>query len=65
MPKRRKFSASERDLVSRRAHGICEYCRCPEAYTPDTFGMEHIIPLVSEGTNELTNLAFSCEEIEY
>jgi hypothetical protein len=60
MPKRRKFSISERDMVSRRAHGICEYCRSPESYTPDTFEMEHIVPLVSDGSNEFTNLAFSC-----
>jgi hypothetical protein len=32
----------------------------PVAYCPDPFEMEHIVPLVHGGTNELNNIAFSC-----
>lgn len=60
MAKRRKFSNSERSAVAQRARGLCEYCQVPEAFSADTFEMEHIIPLVHDGTNELVNIAFSC-----
>jgi hypothetical protein len=60
MAKRRKFSNSERSAVGQRARGLCEYCQVPEGFSADTFEMEHIIPLVHDGTNELDNIAFSC-----
>ena len=60
MLKRRKFSESERLFVQQRANGCCEYCLTRYDFSSETFEMEHIIALVLNGTNELSNLAFSC-----
>lgn len=60
MPKRKKFSQAERDFITLRANGCCEYCQTLHDYSPDTFEIEHIISLFEGGTNELLNLAFSC-----
>ena len=60
MLKRRKFSKTERDFITVRAHGCCEYCKILHDFSPDTFAIEHIISLFEGGTNELINLAFSC-----
>jgi hypothetical protein len=32
-----------------------------ELYSPDSFSVEHIIPLVKGGTHDLENLAWSCQ----
>jgi 5-methylcytosine-specific restriction endonuclease McrA len=57
---RRKFSSAERAFIIRRAYGCCEYCRTPLDFSPESFDVEHIIPLPKGGTNELENLALSC-----
>jgi hypothetical protein len=57
MAKRKRFSESERTLMARRAQNFCEYCK---VFVPDTFEIEHIIPLIQGGSNELDNLAVSC-----
>jgi len=58
--RRRKFSPTERAFIIRRAHGCCEYCRTPLDFSPESFDVEHIVPLSKSGTNELENLALSC-----
>ncbi|MEL7358015.1 MAG: HNH endonuclease signature motif containing protein [Cyanobacteria bacterium J06648_10] len=60
MPRWRPKPA-QRAIVSQRAGGCCEYCRSQERYSPDTFSVEHILPVSKEGSNELSNLAFSCQ----
>lgn len=60
MLKRRKFSQSERDFIAQRASGRCEYCQTPFDFSPESFQVEHVMPLAKGGTNELENLAFSC-----
>lgn len=60
MAKRRKSSPTERDFVTQRADGRCEYCQTPLDFSPESFEMEHIIPLAKGGSNELDNLALSC-----
>jgi hypothetical protein len=57
MAKRKRFSESERTLMARRAQSFCEYCK---VFVPDTFEIEHIIPLIQGGSNDLDNLAVSC-----
>lgn len=49
-----------RKIVSERADYCCEYCQCMATYIPVSFVMEHIIPKIKGGTDELDNLAFSC-----
>lgn len=58
---RRRLTAGDKEKVARRAHGYCEYCRCPAEYSPDTFSIEHIVPLARGGGHELSNLALSCQ----
>jgi hypothetical protein len=33
----------------------------PEAYSPDPFAVEHIVPIIRGGNNRLANLAYSCQ----
>ncbi len=41
--------------------GWCEYCGSPEDHTPDDFNVEHIIPRSRGGTDDLDNIAWSCQ----
>ncbi len=59
--KRRKLSPVERKFVIERAEGMCEYCRSLLDYSPESFDIEHIIPLAKGGGNDLDNLALACE----
>ena len=57
MAKRKRFSENERSFIVKRAQAYCEYCK---TFVPDTFEIEHIIPVIQGGTNDLDNLALSC-----
>lgn len=50
-----------RRRVAERARGYCEYCRCPAAYSPQSFAVEHIWPRVAGGLTVADNLAFACQ----
>jgi 5-methylcytosine-specific restriction endonuclease McrA len=50
-----------RTLVAKRAKRCCEYCRSQEQYSPDSFSIEHIQPLIKGGTSEANNLAYACQ----
>lgn len=52
--------AATRRFVSDRANGYCEYCRSHEDCGTGPFNVEHIIPAFNEGTNDVENLAYSC-----
>ena len=58
---RRKISQTERAFIQDRANGCCEYCKFPFDFSHDAFHVEHILPLTRNGSNELENLAFSCD----
>lgn len=47
--------------VQQRANGVCEYCRAQAQFSPSSFSVEHIIPLVKGGVDDLDNLAFACQ----
>ena len=55
------ISRKDKDTVAERANFCCEYCFTQLNYSSDSFSIEHIIPLVKGGTNDLDNLAFSCQ----
>lgn len=59
------ISAINRLLVFKRASHCCEYCKCPADYSTEPFSVEHIIPLVKDGLNDLINLALSCLGCNY
>jgi 5-methylcytosine-specific restriction endonuclease McrA len=56
-----RTSSAQRARVLERAKGCCEYCLSQEQYSPDSFAVEHIIPLSKGGANSLENLAFACQ----
>jgi 5-methylcytosine-specific restriction endonuclease McrA len=56
-----RLQAQQREAVTRRARGCCEYCLSQELYSPDPFSVEHIIPLARGGTHAFENLAWSCQ----
>lgn len=56
-----RTSSAQRARVLERAKGCCEYCLSQEQYSPDSFAVEHIIPLSKGGANTLENLAFACQ----
>lgn len=53
-------TAAQREEVSRRAKGLCEYCQSQEIYSNSTFEVEHILPISKKGETVLENLAFAC-----
>ncbi len=58
---KRNVSGRLRRLVKERAHFCCEYCLSQEAYSPDPFSIEHIIPLNAGGQSTEDNLALACQ----
>jgi hypothetical protein len=51
----------QREEVRSRALWSCEYCRSQEAYSPDAFSIEHIVPRAKGGSNAAGNLALACQ----
>ncbi len=51
---------TQRENLSKRAGGLCEYCQSPEDFSNSTFELDHIIPTAKNGETILENLAFSC-----
>ena len=49
-----------RDLVRRRAQNRCEYCLLPQAHSPLTHHVEHIVAKQHGGGDEADNLALAC-----
>ena len=56
-----RLTPQQRAQVKSRAEHCCEYCLSHEPYSPDTFSIEHIIPVVKGGTNRTSNLANACQ----
>ncbi|MCW5924530.1 MAG: HNH endonuclease [Saprospiraceae bacterium] len=56
-----KTSKAVKKFVQQRANGHCEYCLSPADFSPGPFAAEHIIPTMKGGSNDLDNLAFSCQ----
>jgi hypothetical protein len=46
--------------VRRRAAGLCEYCRIPEAAFRRPFHIEHVIARQHGGASDIENLALAC-----
>ncbi len=55
------LSRDVRLLVGERAGHCCEYCLTPLAYSSDSFSIEHIVPKARQGSDDLENLAYSCQ----
>lgn len=55
------ISKSIRATVIQRASACCEYCLSQARFSPSPFSIEHILPVFKGGTDELSNLALSCQ----
>ena len=49
------------DVVLTRARKCCEYCQSPLDFSSDDFAVEHIVPKSLLGSDDLDNLALSCQ----
>jgi hypothetical protein len=56
-----EITAQQKEFITQRAQGCCEYCWSQLKFSPDPFSIEHIIPLSKGGTYDLDNLALSCQ----
>ena len=54
------MDAATRELVRRRAENRCEYCLLPQAHSPFTHHIEHIVARQHGGGDEVNNLALAC-----
>ncbi|MDZ8226656.1 HNH endonuclease signature motif containing protein [Nostoc sp. ChiVER01] len=59
-PEEKRVPAALRRTIASRAKSLCEYCRCPEEFSPDSFTVEHIKPRQAGGETISENLAWSC-----
>jgi hypothetical protein len=59
-PDANRISPSLRLFITTRAKGLCEYCKCPEEFSPDPFALDHIEPRQLGGETSLENLALPC-----
>ena len=55
------MTPAQRELVAARARGCCEYCLCPERFSPTPFSVEHVVPVSRGGGDRVDNLAFACQ----
>jgi len=56
-----RLSLQQKAAIKHRALDCCEYGWSQEAYSPDTFSVEHITPVVKGGTNDSNNLTNACQ----
>lgn len=54
-------SPAKRKIVAERARYLCEYCFAPQKYSPQSFSVEHILPISKKGSDDLENLALACQ----
>jgi hypothetical protein len=59
--KQNYLSTATKEAIAQQARGCCEYCQSQVSYSPDPFSIEHITARSKGGTNQLSNLAFSCQ----
>ncbi|HFA48919.1 MAG TPA: HNH endonuclease [Bacteroidetes bacterium] len=57
----KRVSLVDKKKVRERARGYCEYCMSQEYYASQAFTIDHIIPLILGGLNELLNLCLCCQ----
>jgi HNH endonuclease len=55
-----KLSSDARELVQRRAHHACEYCRLPQDASILPHQVDHIIGRQHRGSDDAANLCLCC-----
>lgn len=56
-----RVTAEQKQAVAERAGYCCEYCRSQLRFSPDPFSVEHIVPRIAGGSDDMNNLALSCQ----
>jgi hypothetical protein len=54
-------NADKKVFIIERAFRLCEYCKSPLDFSSSSFSIEHIFPLILGGTDDVFNLALSCQ----
>ncbi|MGB3787376.1 MAG: HNH endonuclease signature motif containing protein [Phormidesmis sp.] len=49
----------QREIIQR-SNRRCEYCKSHMDYSPQSFAIEHVMPVARGGKTEIDNLAFAC-----
>ncbi|MGD1863524.1 MAG: HNH endonuclease [Phormidesmis sp.] len=49
----------QREIIER-SNRRCEYCKSHMDYSPQSFAIDHIVPIARGGKTESSNLAFAC-----
>jgi HNH endonuclease len=57
---RKYISVDLKAEVFERARGLCEYCCSQSMFSPNSFEIEHIVPVSRGGETTSENLALSC-----
>ena len=57
---RRYVTSDERRQIAERADKRCEYCKSHMDYSPQSFDIEHVLPVVLGGKTNMDNLALAC-----
>ena len=55
------ISPAKRKTVGKRADYLCEYCLSPQDFSTQSHSIEHILPKIKKGSDELENLALACQ----
>ena len=59
---RAKISDALKKQVTNLAQGCCEYCKSQIRFLPNSFEIDHIIPISRGGLSQLENLALACPQ---
>jgi 5-methylcytosine-specific restriction endonuclease McrA len=57
---KRSLTVAQKRLIIARSGGLCEYCKCPEAYSLKSFDFDHIWPESKGGPTSPENIAYAC-----
>ena len=60
MAEKKYIPVALRRFVRDRAGERCEYCRCHDGFSTETFEVEHILPRAKGGLTIIQNLAYAC-----
>jgi 5-methylcytosine-specific restriction endonuclease McrA len=59
------MDAAAREFIRQRARNQCEYCLLPDESDELPFHIEHVIAKQHGGSDELTNLCWSCSRCNF
>ena len=59
---RAKISDALKKQVTNLAQGCCKYCKSQIRFSPNSFEIDHIVPISRGGLSQLENLALACPQ---